>query len=79
MRKYILLLLSICLLSYTLWWIYKIHQPRVGPIGNGEIPTLFWIIVSWNIAIVLVNLTLAIYWFIKERKDRKDRKAIRQL
>ena len=76
LRKYILLILSICLLIYSLWLIYDIHQPKVGPIGNGEIPTIFWVTISCNITMALVNITLAINWFIKENKERK---AIRQL
>ena len=56
--------------------ICDIHQPRVGPIGNDKIPTIFWITVSCNITIALVNLTLALYWFIRENKERK---AIRQI
>lgn len=47
MRKYILLFASFFLIAASIWSIYQINQPQIGPIGNDDsIPLSFWLTIN---------------------------------
>ena len=68
MRKYVLLFASFFLIVASIWSIYKINQPQVGPIGNDDrIPVIFWITINTNFATALFALIMSIRLFRKKK------------
>jgi ribosomal-protein-alanine N-acetyltransferase len=43
MRKWFLLILGVIVIAINSWRIYDMFQPKVGPIGNGDIGNHVWI------------------------------------
>ena len=67
MRKYVLLIAAIILIIASIWSIYKINQPQIGPIGNDDtIPINFWLIIS-NISVAIFALITSIRLFRKNK------------
>lgn len=68
MRKYILLFASFFLIAASIWSIYQINQPQIGPIGNDDsIPLSFWLTINTNIAVAIFALVMSIRLFRKKK------------
>lgn len=68
MRKYTLLFASIILIIVSIWSIYKINQPIIGPIGNNDsIPSNFPLIIISNIFVAIFALIASIQLFRKKK------------
>ncbi len=67
LKKYTILLLSIIQIGLSIISIYKIYQPKVGPIGDGNISPLFWVSTISFLVSGLSFLSLSVYMFWNEK------------
>lgn len=56
MGKWILLFGGLAILASNAWGIYSMYQPRVGPIGNGEIANYVWVSILLSILAGLIAI-----------------------
>ncbi|MGD6778695.1 hypothetical protein ACQCT3_01460 [Sutcliffiella horikoshii] len=69
MRKYILLVLSLIMIALPFYAIYLENKPRVGPIGNGPVPTPWFLVISMIFS-GIAFLALSIMMFVKDSKGK---------
>ncbi|SDN46426.1 ribosomal-protein-alanine N-acetyltransferase [Psychrobacillus sp. OK028] len=85
MGKWILLLGGLAILAGNAWGIYTMYQPRVGPIGNGEIANYIWVSIFFGFLAGLIAIAqfvvLLLYDSHKKRfpKLETERFFLRQI
>lgn len=69
MAKYVFLFVAIFSLALFFFNIYELNRPKVGPIGNGEISTISWILIFNPLIMGLIFLMLFISMVVGKKKD----------
>lgn len=64
------LTVSIILIIYSAWMLYKFYEPKVGPVGHG--PSLAVVIIAWILfGISLILGTVGIIYFLIQIVKKK--------
>ena len=74
MAKWVLLFGGIAIIAGNIFGIYSMYQPRVGPIGNGEIPNHVWVsIISSVLAGLIAIAQFVVLLFYDNHKKKFPR------
>lgn len=85
MAKWIILFAGIFVLGINAYAVYDMYQPKVGPIGNGEISSYVWIAVFFSVLPGILAIAQFFGLFAYDQRNKRfpimetDRFILRQI
>ena len=73
MRKWFLLILGVIVIAINSWRIYDMFQPKVGPIGNGNIANHVWVSIISGLVIGVLGIAQFFILLVFEKKKESVR------
>ncbi|KGR74354.1 hypothetical protein [Ureibacillus manganicus] len=70
MARYVVLFGAVFSLVIFILNIYELYRPKVGPIGNGEISTISWILIFSPLIMGISFLLMFISLSLEKRKSK---------